>query len=214
MFQPISDYLTATRGLFRIIRDPNRTDAVFQIGAGLKRAGLLGRIARKARAASPEVDRLIGERYSPPLAKLDELLKLPPGSLGRVFAENMTRAGFQVEFFPIEEMTDDGTYLLMRLRCTHDIWHTVTGMGTDPAGELGLQGFTLAQLGSPLAVVLIVGGLIRSLLRPREARRMIAEVRRGYRMGKAARPLLPVRFEDQWSRPLADWREALGILAH
>lgn len=83
--------------------------------------------------------------------------------------------------------------------------------GSDAAGELGQQGFTRAQLGSPLSVVLIVGGLVRSLLRPREARRMLAEVRRGYRMGQVAQPFLPVRFEDPWSRPLSDWRTSLGI---
>lgn len=211
MFQPLSDYLTAMRGILRLIRDPNQTDGVFQIGAGIKRTGLLSRVARKARTKNPEVDRLIRERYSPPLAKLDDLLQLPEGSLGRVFAENMTRAGYKVDFFPMENVTDDGMYLLMRLRCTHDIWHTVTGLGTDAPGELGLQGFTLAQLGSPLSVVLIVGGLVRSLLRPREARRMLAEVRRGYRMGQVAQPFLPVRFEDHWSRPLSDWRTSLGI---
>lgn len=159
------------------------------------------------------VDCLIRERYSPPLAKLDELLQLPEGSLGRVFAENMTRMGYKVEFFPMDRVSDDGMYLLMRLRCTHDIWHTVTGLGTDAPGELGLQGFTLAQLGSPLSVILILGGMIRSLFRPREARRIAQEVRRGYRMGKTAQPFLPVRFEDAWSRPLSEWRHALGIPA-
>lgn len=211
MFQPLRDCLTALRGVVRIIRDPNQTDAIFEIGQGIKRTGLLSRVAKKQRAQSPEVDRLIAERYSPPLARLDELARLPENTLGRVFADSMIRAGFQVDFFPVEQVSDDGLYLLMRLRCTHDIWHTVTGLGTDAPGELGLQGFTLAQLGSPLSVVLIVGGLLRSLLRPSEARRMLAEVRRGYRMGKAARPFLPVRFEDGWDRPLREWRQALGI---
>lgn len=213
IFQPIRDYLTAIRGLYRIISDPSQTDAIFEIGQGIKRTGVLGKVARRARAQSPEVDRLIRERYTPPLCRLGELLQLPEGTLGRVFAENMTRAGFEVEFFPSERVTDDGMYLLMRLRRTHDIWHTVTGLGTDAPGELGLQGFMLAQLKSPLSVVLIAGGAIRSLLRPAERRRMFDEVRRGYRMGQAALPLLPVRFEDGWDRPLAEWRAALRIPA-
>lgn len=213
MFQPLRDYFTALRGLVRIIRDPNQTDAIFEIGQGIKRTGLLRRVVKRVRAQDPEVDRLIRDRYSPPLAKLDELMRLPEGSLGRVFAENMVRMGYKVDFFPIEPTHDDGMYLLMRLRCTHDIWHTVTGLCTDAPGELGLQGFTLAQLGSPLSVILIAGGMIRSLLRPAEARRIVDEVRRGYRMGKAARSFLPVRFEDEWSRPLSDWRQALGIPA-
>jgi ubiquinone biosynthesis protein Coq4 len=213
MFQSLRDYLTALRGVIRIVRDPNQTDAVFEIGTGIKRAGILGKVARRVRASSPEVDRLIAERYSPPLAKLDELLALPAGSLGRVFAENMTRMGYKVDFFPMDRVTDDGMYLLMRLRSTHDIWHTVTGLGTDVPGELGLQAFALAQLRSPLSMVLLTVGLLGSLLRPWLLARTVAEIRRGYRMGKVSRPFLPVRFEEGWARPLAEWRTTLGVPA-
>lgn len=209
--ESMSDYASALRGLITIARDPYQTDAVFEIGKGIRRSGLLNKMAARGRALSPELDRLIAERYDPPLPDLQALLRLPEGSLGRVYAENLTRNGFAVEFYPKTEVTDDGSYLMLRLRRTHDVWHAVTGFGTDPAGELGLQAFMLAQLRSPLSVLLLGGGLLRTLSSPEEHRRVMAEVRRGYRMGKEARPLLTQRWEERWERPLADWRAELGL---
>jgi ubiquinone biosynthesis protein COQ4 len=211
MFESASDYVSAVKGLFTIIRDPYQTDAVFEIGKGIRRSGILNKMAARGRAQSPELDRLIGERYAPPVPVLAELLQLPEGSLGRVYAENLTRAGFDVEFYPRTEVTDDGSYMILRLRRTHDIWHAVTGFGTDPAGELGLQAFMLAQVKSPLSVLLIGSALLRTLRHPEERRRALAEIRRGYRMGREAKPLVAQRWEDGWARPLSEWRAALGL---
>jgi ubiquinone biosynthesis protein Coq4 len=36
---------------------------------------------------------------------------------------------------------DDTSYLLLRLRQTHDLWHVVTGFSTNVPGELGLKAF-------------------------------------------------------------------------
>ena len=49
MFQPCVTYLTAIRGVIRLIADPSQTDAVFEIGMGIKRTGLLCRGAGGAR---------------------------------------------------------------------------------------------------------------------------------------------------------------------
>jgi ubiquinone biosynthesis protein COQ4 len=34
----------------------------------------------------------------------------------------------------------------------------------------------------------------------------------GYRSGMKARPFLAQKWEEQWSKPLNDWREELGII--
>jgi len=211
MIEAIKDYVGALQGIYRITQDPEQTDAVFQIARGLQRSGVFPRLAARTRSLSPEIDRLITERYRPPVANLDELGKLPPGTLGREFSEHMRRHNFAVEFYPKVTVIDDGTYLLLRLRQTHDIWHTVTGFSTDPAGELGLQAFLFAQLYTPLSVVLIATGFVRTLFWPQGRRRLVKEVRRGYELGKACRPLLAQRWEERWDRPLAEWRAELGI---
>jgi ubiquinone biosynthesis protein COQ4 len=42
------------------------------------------------------------------------------------------------------EVKDDLSCIMLRLRQSHDIWHTVTGMSTDATGEIGLQAFSLS----------------------------------------------------------------------
>lgn len=200
------------RGVVTLARDPSRLDQVFVIGEAVEGQGLLGRVAARQRAAHPEVDRLVAERYSPPLADLAALARLPEGTLGRTFADNMLAHGYQVDFFPHTPVTDDGKYLLDRLRRTHDIWHAVTGFATDAAGELGLQAFYLAQTGSPLAVLLIGTAMLRSLAHPQDLRLLMPQLRRGYTLGRRCRSFLAQRWEDGWERPLVEWRAAVGMV--
>jgi ubiquinone biosynthesis protein Coq4 len=61
---------------------------------------------------------------------------------------------------------DDISYITLRRSQTHDIHHVVTGFATDPAGELGLQAFQLAQIRSPIAIAILTAGLINVLANP------------------------------------------------
>ena len=187
MFSTAQDLVGMFKGMVILARDPYQLDQVFVVAKGVERTGVMNRVAARLRASNSEVDQLVRERYCPPLADLDALARLPEGSLGRTFADNMKAMGYAVDFFPPVHTMDDGTYLMQRLRHTHDIWHTVTGFATDPAGEIGLQAFYLAQFGGPLSAVLIATGLLRSLLHPEDLRDFLAAVRRGWRMGRSCR---------------------------
>lgn len=212
------DYIKAVKGLITVLRDPDKTDSVFEITEGLHNTNAFQRMLSHARS-NPECAQLIDQRYRGPGIDLDELMKLPEGSLGRVFAARMRAQRLEVVFYPSIEIKDDASYLAMRLRQTHDVWHTLTGFDIDPAGELGLQGFMLAQLSSPLAVALIGGGLLRSLVGgalPKydlSLTEMMDKVMYGWQLGRAAGPLLAQKWEEGWARPLTDWQRALHLPA-
>jgi ubiquinone biosynthesis protein Coq4 len=89
----------------------------------------------------------------------------------------------------------------------HDIWHVLTGFGTQVAGELGVQAFSLAQLGSPFAAGIITGGMANTLLFafPERDVRMRAIVR-GWLLGKRARLLFGGTWARMWERPLEEVR--------
>ena len=92
------------------------------------------------------------------------------------------------------------------------VWHLVTGLGSSVNGELGLQAFCLAQVRIPLPVLLIAGGLLKTLLNaPEELGELLEQIAIGYRMGAKAKPFLAQRWEDGWERPLQDWRRELDI---
>ncbi len=139
------------RGLLsvvRLVRDPDRLDEVFELADASmsdddlrsRRPGGRVRGERPARGA-----RALAER--PRIGKLDlaALGALPEGTLGRTFAEHMIRNGLDPAAIPSLASPDALSFIRAHLYETHDVWHAVTGFGTDVAGELGLQAFGLAQ---------------------------------------------------------------------
>lgn len=208
------DYLRALKGFVSILRDPDDTDAVFEIVRGLGQSRSFRRLVAELRSR-PETARMMDERYLAPPPDLDELLKLPQDSLGHHFARRMRAQGLQVVFYPVFPVTDELSYVHMRLRATHDVWHTVASFDITPLEELGLQAFMLAQLASPLAAALIGGALLRSLLgepvQGLEAQAVVDAVARGYQRGRQAAPLFAQKWEEGWAKPLRDWQRELGL---
>ena len=98
-----------------------------------------------------------------------------------------------------------------RLRETHDIVHVLTGFGVDGAGELGLQAFNLAQNRSPLAVMLIFGGMLSALQNDEPLEPLLRALARGFEMGLSAQCMIAQKLEQGWERPLRDWRQQLGL---
>ena len=140
------------------------------------------------------------------------LPNLPEGSLGRTYAEQLQRLGLTPEsLIDPKPITTPEEYLTHRLRETHDIVHVLTGFGIDGPGELGLQAFNLAQLRSPLAVLLIFGGLLSALQDDKPLEPLLNALARGFELGLKARCLITFKLEECWERPLADWRRELGL---
>ncbi|MDG2616326.1 Coq4 family protein [Thermoleptolyngbya sichuanensis XZ-Cy5] len=205
------DLLSVGKGTISLLRNAENTDSVYDIEDGLR--------ATKAMALAVEyvkrdeaIARLFAERYIAPPPDLEALLKLPPDSLGYVYASTLTEAGYDPNFYRKVEVTDDITYMLLRLRQTHDIWHLVTGFETSVFGELGLKAFELAQTRRPMSIVLICGGLLKTLTdAPESLEGILNDLSKGYRMGMTAKPFLAQKWEEHWERPLAEWRQELGI---
>ncbi|UBF24610.1 ubiquinone biosynthesis protein [Kovacikia minuta CCNUW1] len=161
----------------------------------------------------PACAALIAERYMAPPHDLEVLLQYPQDSLGYIYAKQMKARGFRAEDL-YEGMTinSDASYVEARLSQTHDIWHVVTGFGTTIADEIGLQAFHLPQFPYPLAVALLSSSMMSTLLfSPEELPQLLEAIRRGWEMGKLAKPLFAQKWEEGWEKPLAVWRSELGI---
>ena len=164
--------------------------------------------------ANPELAALVQENWRPGAIDLDALLALPEGSLGHVYAHQLRAQGLTpnslIDPTPVHSPED---YITHRLRETHDIVHVLTGFGTDGPGELGLQAFNLAQNRSPLAVMLIFGGMLSCLQNDEPLEDLLEALSRGFEMGLKARCLIAQKLEDGWDRPLAEWRQTLDLPA-
>lgn len=205
------EFLTAFKGLVTLVKDPSKTDSVFDIVEAMRNTDA-SKLAVEYIKSKPGVSQIVEERYLTTTPNLDDLIKYPEGSLGYEYAFAMKEAGFDPDFYRKITVEDDLSYILLRIRQSHDIWHTVTGFGTDSIGELGLQAFSLAQTHLPLPIILIAGGLLKTLLKsPQELDRLLDRIALGYRMGAKAKPFVAQKWEENWDKPLAELRAELGV---
>lgn len=201
----------AALALARIVRDPNRLDEVFALADAMRSPEVMNPIIERVKQEPHGVEALATLRR---LARVDlrRLRALPEGTLGRAFAAHLDDNGLDPSALPEYEANDVLSYVAAHLTETHDVWHALTGFGSDVPGELGLQAFYLAQFPSRLAGALLGIGFLRyAAVGGMDHARLMNEVSRGWAMGKNARSLFGVDWDAQWEKPVAEVRRALGI---
>ena len=205
------DFLSTLKGVVTLLRDPAQTESVYDVEDGLRHTKAT-ELAVEYVKSKPNVAALFQERYLAPAVNLEDLLRLPIESLGYSYAIYIKDSGFDPNFYRLLKVEDDRSYFLLRMRQTHDIWHIVAGFSTDVFGELGLKAFELAQTHRTMSAVLIAGGLLSTLFKhPEDLDKLLEQIAIGYRLGAKAKPFFAKKWEENWERPLLEWRQELGI---
>jgi ubiquinone biosynthesis protein COQ4 len=202
----------ALGALARVMRDPRQTDQVLVFTMHANAGSLPDRIDRFFE--DPSGRRLYDEQRAIDTRSIDltALGQLPHGTLGRAYADFLRERNLSPDVFEAPEGFRDPrmTYVLQRLRQTHDLWHVVTGYETDAPSEVALQAFTFGQLRAPSSLLLAIAGTLRALRgKPTAALHTI----RGFFVGARAEKLAAFPWEDHWSTPLAEVRAMLGLPA-
>jgi ubiquinone biosynthesis protein COQ4 len=154
--------------------------------------------------------RLLAER--PRLAasavSLAAFAAFPPRSLGRAYAAYFDDNGIRPFEAPLLPVETDEDYVATRLRETHDLFHVVTGYGTDDIGELELQWFNGGNLGwGPLPLLVIVASFFMGRMTKYGGLWQVLErARAAYRRGRTSRALASVVWEDYWAMPVEEVR--------
>ncbi len=200
----------ALYGLVTLLRDPDELPQVFEMAEALGTPEALATMIRDIER-DPKGARALAER--PRLrVDLEALRALPAGTLGHEFAVMMDTLGLDPAALPELPSPDAASFVRAHLTETHDLWHLVTGFGVDWKGEIGLQAFYLAQLPTPLAATLVAVGCLRVARYEMDRREdVMAEVVRGWELGKRAEKLFGVRWDELWAVPLEDVRARLGL---
>ena len=163
---------------------------------------------------NPTMAALIIEHWRPAPIALEVLETLPPSSLGYIYSRHMRRQELSpASVIDASPITSSHEYIFHRVRETHDIIHVLTGFGIDAAGELGIQGFILAQIRSPLAVFFIFGGILATMKNQLPLDKLLKSLARGFELGLQAQCVIACKLEDGWDRPLVDWQQELGLPA-
>lgn len=197
----------------RLVGDTDRLDLVFALVDSLDPDAP----ALKAMLARPEVAAFVARREPPLRFTLPALRARPEGSLGRAFAQFLDQRGLDPAglYHSKADATDtDELRFKLHMERTHDLWHTVLGFDTDVAGELGLQAFTMAQLGSPLGYMILSAAMLNTLFKaPADGPRRMEAITRGWQLGKRLPPLFGADWEAMLDWPLERVREHFGVAA-
>ncbi len=137
---------------------------------------------------------------------LQELVKLPAETFGGAYARHMLELGLDPYAFSFPE--DD--WLEQRTSVGHDIFHIIAGYDASPVGEFAVAAFTLVQY-RDLLNVFVLSFVPLSLTNPLWTMPLLRAIVRGFRMGRAAKPVVAYPVEDHWETPLAQVREDLGL---
>jgi len=205
--------LKAIAALVSFIGSPNGLNSVFKVAAALKKSDLSDRM-RKILLGDPQVQELVSLRWQPEYRSLEELKSLPEGTLGNLYASQLLSLNLSPDdLLPTEPVVSDDDYLELRLRQTHDIVHILTGFGTTPADEIGLQAFNLALYKAPLAALLIFGSILKALKSSEkiDIDALLVAISKGFLMGEKSKLLVGQKLEEQWERNIEDLRGEYNI---
>tara|TARA_S200000501_G_scaffold377573_1_gene436473 strand:- start:1876 stop:2631 length:756 start_codon:yes stop_codon:yes gene_type:complete len=198
-------------------RNPNdfqsATLTFFGLG-GRDDASIIKRMSRDA-----EGQRLIRERQALPEGILNPHLyqDYPTGSLGRCYFEHCDLLGLDPNFISLESakvsdtlpISDTHRYIYYRHRDSHDLWHVLTGYGTDMAGEAAIIGWTYAQIGNR-AYGLIA--LLNACLCAKRGRFDVFKTAwSGYLHGRNSPLLMLVDWQKYMDKPIDFVRASIGL---
>ncbi len=167
----------------------------------------------------PQADAMLKGRYLSPSPDVEELGSLPGGTLGREFArylvDNELDANLLRESAFIgahRARGEDVGYLAERGFQLHDLFHVLTGFDTTPLGEVRVVSFTVAQIPAPYPAMIIATRPLQMVLyRPELLPPVMDAISEGWSLGRRAKPLMGVHWEEYWERPLSDLRQAYDL---
>ena len=213
------DRVRATlHALRQLVANPDDTPRVFEI---TRRLGLpsLRRGALRFRS-TPVGRRVLAERIDllDTLRDRAALAELPSGTLGRAYHDFVYRESLSADGLVEASMAgsaqgrfDDADMrrYAERMREQHDLWHTLTGYGRDPFGEVCLLAFTYAQTRNKGLGLIVLAGIWKGL--QKAGARVPKAVWAAYQAGRHASWLPEQDWERLLNLPVDDVRRQLAI---
>lgn len=174
----------------------------------------------------PKQGPLAKEGWLAPPVDMERLAACAPDTLGEAYyrfiidnnLEEQLAAGYRDLHEKIksdgklQRMPDIIQYKVLRGYQTHDIHHVLTGYDPDPAGEIALQAFGLAQMSYPYAGMwLAVITAHMTYLEPDLIKPAMDAISDGWTFGRQAKNLQFEKFEHQLDRPLRELQIEHGL---
>ena len=211
--------LRALKAVRRLIADKEDTAQVFEIMRALAGNAVpkgYRRLLRTAQGGRIAYER---EEFAERLSDTAWLAQFGPGTVGAAYRDFIAPRGLSAEGLAEESRkVSDGdvdaahplAWYGRRMRDVHDVWHVLTGYGTDALGEVCVVAFSYQQTRSLGFAVIAMAGM-RQLRKQKNGQPYAKAVREAWRNGKAAAWLPEVDYPALFAEPLEEARRRLKI---
>lgn len=208
----------AVRAFRRLIRDKEDTAQVFEIMRALSGRSIGRGYNRLLKSMEGGRQAFLREELAQKLDDPAWLARFGPGTVGDAYRQFREARGFTAEGLAEEErkvapLTDAPHPIIWysrRLRDVHDVWHVLTGYGTDALGEACVVAFSYAQTRN-LGFAFIGWGAAREIRRENAAVPARRAVLQAYRIGREAGWLPGLDYDALFARPLDEVRAQLNL---
>jgi len=216
--RPVRPFV-ALKAFRRLVVNKDDTKEAFEIIRALSGQSIPKGYARLISTAAGGRQAHAAEELAVLFEDHDWLAHCPIGSVGATYRDFIGRRGFSAhgladESRKIGELSIDDLHPIAwyarRIRDIHDVWHVLTGYGTDAMGEACLLGFTHAQAGNGALLFLAIAASLE-LKRLHWRAPYIAAVAQAWRNGRHAHQLDAIDYAALFIEPLAMARQRLGI---
>lgn len=210
--------LKALAAFRKLIRNKEDTAQVFEIMRALSGRSIKRGYDRMLSSVEGGRQAFLRDELAHRLDDPAWLERFEPGTVGAAYRAFRQARGFTADglvdaerqVVPFADAPHPLTWYSRRLRDVHDIWHVLTGYGTDALGEACVVSFSYGQTRN-LGFAFIGWGAAREI--QREARSVPARKAafQAWRNGRAARWLPGLDYEALLAEPLDQARERLNI---
>lgn len=216
------DVASAVRAYLLMVKQPNVTNTLELEQTMVKLAtpadieAAIGALRNHPRGRA-----MLDSRVLPKLPSPAELASIPSGTLGHGYHSYMTQYQLSPDYYPSIDLTNDLQYFRLRMYQVHDFIHVLTGYQADYVGEIGIVGFTMAQLdrhfGHPgrilaFSTMLTTGMFLHGAVFAAETLpTFLTTFAEGWQRGQAAKSLFDVPWEEKLDQPLDALRASYEI---
>lgn len=210
--------MRALRAIRKLIADKEDTQQVFEIiqalsGKAITR-GYNRMLSSEIGGREAYLRRELGEYFDDPAWRA-QFAEGTVGAAYRAFRaeRDLDVMGLAAEARKVNEMVEAAhpiAWYARRLSDVHDIWHTITGYGTDALGEASLLAFTYAQTRNR-AIAFIVLAAVNEFRKTGYKHPYGRAILEGYRHGRRAAQLIDQDYLALFAEPLDAARARLRI---
>jgi ubiquinone biosynthesis protein COQ4 len=210
--------LAAYRAFRKLIRNKEDTAQVFEIMKALSGRSQARGYARMLRTMEGGRQAFLRDELAQKLDDPAWLARFEPGTVGATYRAFREARGFTAdglaeverEVVPFIDAPHPIVWYSRRLRDIHDIWHVLTGYGTDALGEACVVSFSYGQTRN-LGFGFIGYGAAREIQRENPSIPARRAVLQAWRNGRRAKWLPGLDYEALFAEPLAVARVRLAI---